>query len=252
MKHAVSRSQSNAVTVLTAFVVALLMFAGVLVIPMIKSPVTDEPPVQADSVPAHVWQVGLLFYDTDRQLTGVVRLVVDTQTMQLQAVGYPPSADIGGKSLQQWVDADGSMGAFERLCEEESGVADGVISLSVSDVAAFIVYLKERLPLTLSEPMEILPSGEQLLTPMQVADVLRYREWEQGEYVQAQMHAQVVAALLNRYLTVNRNFETDFKKLTTLCDEPLNISQYAAAKDILQALAEHNDGHICNVSGGRF
>lgn len=244
MKHAAPPKRPAAVTAVTVFLLAFVLFGGIIFIPLLTKTASPQPPIEADGVPAYVWQVGLFFYDGDR-LTGVVRLTVDTQTMSMTATGYPPSADVSGRTLQQHA-ADGAVQAFAALCENEGCASDGVLSISVSNTAAFIVHLKERVELDLPEPMGILPAGRGTLTPMQVADLLRHTAWAGGEAVQAQLHAQTVAALFNRYLFPDRDLDADFRKLTTLCDDPPNISQYAKTKEILQALAQHNDGNLCS------
>ena len=244
MRHAAPPKHSAALTALTAFLIAFAVFGAMLFAPLLIDGQTTDPPLEADGLPSYVWQIGLFFREGDT-LTGVVRLTVDTQTMHLHATGYPPSTELGGKSLQRHMDDSDMTQVFSALCEEAGCASDGVLGLSVSNTAAFIVYLKERLVLDLPEPMDILSAGEGTLTAMQVADALRYTAWSGGEAVSAQLHAQTVAAIFNRYLRPDRNFETDFKKLTTLCDDPPSISQYAKAKDVLRALAEHNDGLIC-------
>ena len=82
---------------------------------------------------------------------------------------------------------------------------------------------------------------------MQVADVLRYQGWEKGTITQADMHAAVVTAIINRYWVEDRNLERDFKELTALCDERLSIAQFEAVKDDIYALAKHNDGQIAKT-----
>ena len=248
MKHAIPSKHPTAVSTLTAFLLSLLVFGSVLLIPAFWGSETEPNPMEADGLPAHVWRIGLFFREDANRLSGMVLLTVDMQMQKLSAVAYPPNTDLGGKTLQTYATNDGTAAAFVRLCEEIGTVGDKALTVSVSDLAAFIVHLKERLPLTLPEPMEPLPAGESTLTPMQVADVLRYREWSDGVTVQAQLHAQVVAALFNRYLLPDRNLESDFKKLSQLCEEPLSISQYATSREILEALSHRNEGQLCSAA----
>lgn len=247
MKHAAPTAHLTAKTVGVAFVLSLAMFCGMLFLPGLLDRLETADPAEADASPGVVHTAILFFRDTVDTLTGAVVLTCDTRSMTVQAVGYAPDTPVGSGTLQTAYRDGGTVYAQSLLCEAEEMEVDGAMSFPVSGVAAFIVYLQDRLPLTLPEAVGELPAGASTLTPMQVADVLRYDGWTQGSAQRARIHGAVVAALINRYLTADRDLEAAFKQLTALCDDELSISQFAAVQDELAALAAANDGTICVV-----
>lgn len=245
MKHGAPPSHLTAKTVLAAFALAVAVFSAVLLLPLLLDHLLPaDTPQEADAPTGRVRQYALLMRDAGGELTGAVWLTTDTRTHTMTATGYAPQTEIatenGTATLADLFRDEGSAAATAAL-----GTADGTLTFSVSSVAALVVYLGDNLPYTLPEPVGMLPAGAVTLTPMQTADLLRYSAWENGAAGQAAAHAGVTAAIFNRYLTANRDFEADFSKLTELCDTRLSISGFAAVHEGLKALAAHNDGHIC-------
>lgn len=246
MKHARPARHIAAKTVIAAFLLSFAVFCSVIVLAALSQQKATDDPTKADAPLGRVRTAVLFFRNTADELTGAVILTTDTRQLTMSAVGYAPDFEIGGRRLQELYASDAQV-AGAQLCEAAGTFADGVLSFSVSNVAALLVYLKDRLPLTLPEQVGILPAGASTLTPMQVADVLRYREWSDGDVGCARIHAQVVATIFNRYLTPERDLEAAFSKLTELCDDRLSISQFEAIRTELTALAKANDGALCNA-----
>ncbi len=246
MKHATPARYMTTKTVLLTFILSLVLFGTVLMAALMIKQSPAEDPTEVDASMGRVRTVALFFRKTVDELSGAVLLTVDTRQMAMICRGISPDTDIGGRSLQELYRV-GSVHAATKLATAYGVACDGTLSFSVSNVAAFLVYAQDRLCLTLPEQMDILPTGENTLTPMQVADVLRYQGWENGTTTQADMHAAVVASIINRYWVDERNLEQDFKQLTALCDERLHISQFAAIKDEVYAVAKHNNGAIAKT-----
>lgn len=243
MKHGAPPSHLAAKTVLAAFALAVAVFGAVLLLPLLLPRLlADRPVTEADAPSGRVREYTLLFRRAEGELTGAVRLTSDTRLLTLTATGYAPtwSAAEGKPTLETLFREQGEAAASAAL-----GPSDSTLTFSVSSVAGLIVYLGDNLPYTLPEPLGLLPSGAVTLTPMQTADILRYRQWENGDTGQAAAHAGVVAAIFNRYLTEDRDFEADFAKLTELCDSRLHISEFVAIHEGLKTLAAANDGHLC-------
>ena len=248
MKHAAPARRVTAKAVLLTFLFSFFLFGAVLLTTTFyRRPAED--PTETDASVGRVRTVALFFRKTVDELSGAVLLTVDTATMEITARGIAADRDVDGRTLQELYRA-GSLHAGTKIAAAYGTACDGVLSFSVSNVAAFLVYAGDRLRLTLPEQMDILPAGESTLTPIQVADVLRYRDWKNGTATQAEMHAAVVAAIINRYWVEERDLEQDFKQLTALCDERLSVSQFEAVKEDVYALAEHNDGSMAKAESG--
>ncbi len=250
MKHATPSRHITAKTVLLAFVLSFAVFGSVLMMAAVSKGRTEGDSAEADASIGRIRTAVLFFRKTVDELSGAVLLTMDTNRMGISVIGFSPEEEIDGRSLQK-IYQTGSLYAAAQLAAQYGKSADSVLSFSVSNVAAFLVYAGERLPLTLPEQVDILPVGESTLTPMQVADVLRYEQWSSGAAGQGDIHAAVVAAILNRYLVKERDLERDFKKLTQLCDERLYVSQFEAVKEELTSLAKENDGHIAQTESAR-
>ena len=249
MRHAAPAKHVTAKTVLCTFLFCFLLFGAVLLTTTLLHRRPAEDSAETDAAMGRVRTVTLFFRKTVEELSGVVLLTVDTRTMEITVRGVAIDTEVGGRTVQELYQI-GSWHAATQLTAAYGGSCDGVLSFSVSNVASFLVYAGDHLCLTLPEQMDILPAGENTLTPIQVADVLRYREWKNGAATQAEIHAAVVAAIINRYWVADRDLEQDFKQLTALCDERLSISQFEAIKEDLYALATHNDGSMAKTESG--
>ena len=247
VRHGAS-SRRAAVTVAAAFALSLVAFAAALLLPQVwedKEPLSSD--FQAGVAGGGRYRMMRLFHKSDGGMTGAVVLTTDTHHMTMTAVGYAPGTAVRERScsLGEVYRREGTAAAGQALCQAASLECETVLSFSVSDVAAFLIYLQDRLPCTLTEPVGELPAGEVTLTPMQTTDVLRYTQWEAGARGQAYIHAEVIASLCTRYLTESRDLEADFGALTALCDQRLNISQFEAVRQELEVLAKANAGDLC-------
>lgn len=252
MKHAAPRTYRTVRTVAMVFVISLLIFGGVMLLPLWWQGRPISPPAAVDTRSGRTRRFTLLFYDGVEGFTGAVVLTTDTAARTAQTVGYSPEYIVSheGKlsTLAAVFHAHGDVAAAAALEEQTDTATEGPLTFSVSNVAAFVVHLREYLPYTLPENVGDLQAGDVTLTPMQTADILRYDGWENGATGQAHAHASVVAAILNRYLISTRDLQGDFAALTKLCDTRLTVSHFEAARDGLSTLAAANDGTLCTVA----
>lgn len=243
MKHAskqkwVKRLSRTPITVAGAFLLSLLAFGCIMLLPLIAERMTpDDQPEEVlgeRGVERSMW---LLFHDGDT-LTGLVKLITDTRTLTVSAVGYPPQTElIDGVTLSTAAALYPEWG--ERVAMELDELP--VVSLPIQGVAALVSRVSGNLPITLPQMVDSLPAGDVTLTPLQVTEVLTFDEWEQGGVGQAWAHAQLTAAFLSRTLTDTLNVDTAFGDLTMVCDTRLNVSQLEAVRGEWEALS------ICRV-----
>lgn len=247
MKHAakqkwVKRLTRTWVTVAGAFLLSLLAFGMIMMLPfVIHGP--DEVPEEVlgeRGVERSVW---IVYHDGDR-LTGLVKVITDTRTMTMSAVGYPPQTEIvDGVTVTTAEALYPSWG--ERVATKLTECT--VLSLSINGARTLVGCVSGNLPMTLPQAVGSLPKGELTLAPLQVAEVLSFDGWEQGGVGQAWAHAQLTAAFLNQTLTDTPYLDTAFGELTAVCDTRLSIAQLEAVRDELLALGTANDGAICKA-----
>lgn len=243
MKHGAPKKHVAARAAITAFVLSVLIFCGVLALPTVIDRLTPPDPTETDTSPGRTRTAVLFFRETVDRLSGAVIVTYDTRTLTVTAAGYSPDTLLDGITLNEAYNSGGTVYAQTLLCPE----ADGGLSFSLDNTAAFLVYLNGYLPLSLPEPVGLLPAGSNSLTALQVTDLLRYDSWSTGSAGRAEIHAAVVAALFNRYLTTERDLEAAFRRLTALCDDRLTVSGFAAVQEELHALAAANEGQLCRV-----
>lgn len=252
MKHGASRKSQqklwtrNSFTVLGAFLLSLLAFGLVFLLPEFTSAWKNRAPQPEEAVGINGKQrtVWVLFHDAGT-LTGAVAVIGDTRTLTLQAIGFPAETEVAEETrlvtLQELFKERGEETASMLACQTAMD-ADGVVCLSVSAAASCVGRISGNLPYTLPETVGSLSAGNITLTPLQVADVLRYNAWSQGMSGRARIYAELTALFLEKALT--KNMERSFGVLTDVCDSRLHISQFVAVQDDLVLLSKQP----CTVS----
>ncbi len=231
----VKRLTSTSMTVAGAFALSLLAFGLIFLLPLLSERLTpDDTPEEVlgeRGVERSVW---LLFHDGDT-LTGLVKLIADTRTMTVEAVGYPPQTElIDGVTVTTAARLYPAWG--ERVATELDDMT--ALSLPIGGAATLIARVSGNLSTALPQAVGSLPKGELTLTPLQAAEVLTFDGWEQGGVGQAWAHAELTAAFLRRTLTDTLNADAAFGELTAVCDTRLNIAQLEAVRGELGALAD--------------
>ncbi len=247
MKRFHNRLKRDSVTVAGAFLLSLLAFSAVLllptVIPRLLSPAEEAGEAVAGSrgTERTAW---IVLHD-DNRLVALVRVVADTRTMTVRTVGYPPQTEITDGTAVTTAAA-----VFATLREEVASriVLDETVLLSVNAAAGLMSEWAGNVPLVLSQEVYGLPSGALTVTPLQAAQLLRFENWEQGMVGQANIAAELVAAVLDRALTDTADMEAMFGALASVSDTRLHISQYAAVCDDLQKLALQRTEPFCSAS----
>lgn len=129
------------------------------------------------------------------------------------------------------------------------------------EVEEIVAYCGDQLVFTIPEEMHYtdadsaylrLSPGEQILSGIQVANVLRYpvTYWSGGHAQHTRIPAELFSALIDQNLTPDGEKSGDavFKDLVNLLSSnDLLISHYYQAQDALAYLAEKNEGEICRV-----
>lgn len=248
MKHAakrvklVKRLTRTWVTVAGAFVLSLLAFGFILLIPFLTARLAPE------NIPEEVMgergaqrSAWLVFHEGDT-LTGFVKVTTDTRKAVVTVVGYPPQCEI--------IDGVTTTTAAKLYADRGERVVQAIeelpmISLPVGGAVSLIGRISGNLPFILPQAVGTLPEGALTLTPLQVAAVLRFDGWERGGVGQAWAHAELICAFLNRGLTPSCDIQDAFGSLTAVCDNALHISQFEAVRDDLSRLADANEGSMC-------
>lgn len=130
------------------------------------------------------------------------------------------------------------------------------ISMTYANVEKLLQYFDSSLQFTLEEDLDCregdyfikMSSGRYTLTPKQTVDILRYPKWQHGGLQQqADIQAQVLAALVNQYMTAARDakLEADFSKIAELAKTDIRISHYTGYQEALRSLAAVNSGAVC-------
>ncbi len=251
MKHGAKKQKINFlkehITVIVSFVLSAFVFGVVLVLPLLtkqqKNEMQNEPQevLGATGKQRTVW---VLFHDNET-LTGAVAVIGDTRTMTLQVVGVPVETQTKSGTrlltLQQVFSEEGET-AVSKLINETEWESDGILCLSLNAVTECVRQISGNLSYTLSEPVGRLPASSVTLTPLQVADVLRYNEWSQGMIGRAHIYAQLTALFLEKAL--KKDVKKAFGVLTEVSDSRLHVSQFAAIEDDLKSLSNVS----CTVS----
>lgn len=250
MKHGAKKRwfSSAWVTAAVAFVLSLTVFSAAFLIPWFISHWDRPDPAEVLGEQGHTRTLWLLLYD-DETLTSALWICGDTRTLTIDVTAYPANTEVVYSTAlcPLWQCYREVKTDCVSYLEAVSGrTADGTISLSVDAFATLVSHLGNGIPYTLSEPVGMLPQGEQLLTPLQIADVLRFDEWEDAVTGQAIANGTVVKTVIDRYYNTQCDLDAAFRALTAVCEQHLTIAQFTVIRSDLEMLA--GDGVVCTVS----
>ncbi|MBO5928610.1 MAG: hypothetical protein J6Q42_01160 [Clostridia bacterium] len=229
----------NSITVAIAFLLSLLAFGCVFVLPLLTKTLIntpDNPNKEVSGTTGKQRTIWLLFHD-EGTLLGTVAVVGDTRTLTLQTIGIPAETEITSGTqlitLQEAFQKEGEKVA-ELLAKQTEMDIDGTITLSVSAVTECIRRISGNLSYTLTEPVGRLPASTLTLTPLQIADIFRYNQWSQGVRGRAQIYAELTALFLEKAL--KKDTQSTFGILSEVSDSRLHISGFVAIQDDLALL----------------
>ena len=252
MKHGAKRrfNAGQRVSVLV-FLLALPLFAVVLLLPLIKVYSPNTAYSETANKPGKVRSVLLLIHNEENALTGAVSVQIDTVRMRAEVCGYPKQTEVTNGTLlctlQTCYAALGTK-TGERLSAVTGDTYDAVWRLSTDGVGEFVSRLGGGVSYTLPETVGLLGAGEQLLTAQQIAELLRYGGWGKPAEGQAAMHAGIVAAVIDRFLAPSYDLKNSFNALTAVCDDRITIAQFTVVKEELLQLSQANTRGLCRVS----
>lgn len=250
MKHGAKRRWFTSVwvTATVAFFVSLAVFSATFLIPRFIAQWDRPAPAEVVGEQGRTRSVWLLLHEGDR-LTSAVWIGGDTATLTIDVVGYPANTEVVYSTAlcPLWQCYRETDVACTTYLEAVSGrTADATISLSADAFAAFTARLGNGISYTLPEPVGMLPQGQQQLMPLQIADVLRFDEWEDTVTGQATANADIVKIVIDRYLNTQCDLDAAFRALTALCEQHLTIAQFTVLRPDLETLA--GDGVVCTSS----
>ena len=194
----------------------------------------------------------VLVHDREGNLTGAVAVGTDTAAMQVSVTAYPQQTEVVYRTALYTLAEcyrDGGISAAECLSAATGESYDAVLRLSTQALGSLASQVG-GIPYVLSKPWGSLEAGEQTLASLQLAELLEYTDWPQPVTEQARVHAAVVKALLQRYLTPRRDLRTAFNALVTACDDRLTIAQFSAVEEELAALIEALPSYTVTVPHG--
>lgn len=237
-------------TVLPTFLIAVAVFGTTVALPWLLHGVSQGDVAPAEAVQGKQRSLLLLIHDAENELTAAVAVGTDTAAMAVTAIGYPAQTEVRcAATLSTLAAAYGEVGvaAADRLSEATGEHYDAVLRFSVGAVASLVASLGNGIRYSLPETVGTLSAGEQTLTSLQVADVLRYTDWQRDVTGRAEVHAGVVAAIVNRYLTPGFNLEELFCAFAAQCEDSVSIAGFTLVREELERLAAVNDGTLCRI-----
>ena len=265
------RRASNLLVFLLAFVIFLVVFGGLCLWAVVK---INEERLAGESSAASGFSTSetvtftqqdarnLLIVTTDGgQARGFVAVRADPSRTRMGAVAFPRDmvVDYGTSEIRLYeLYAQEGIAVTRTALEESSGVTfDNYAVITYDNIQKAVDHFESGLIFQLNEDLDNegdglsiqLKGGLKTLSSAQVVSVLRYPNWHGGRRQQAQVQAQVAAALINQYLRASRSAQADadFSALVNLVQSDILVSHYTAAKPGLDYLASRNDGEICQV-----
>lgn len=256
MKHGAKRRMTATQrTMMKTFFIIVPVFMLILLPPLLPHTVSQEPSTEAGNEVGRVRTMLLLIHDKGT-LTGAVRVKTDTSTLSVSIKGYPHQTEVifgtTVGTLQECYASEGGK-AGEYLAAVTGETYGSVLRLSTEAVGRLAAELGGGIRYTVPETVGLLSVGEHWLTARQIAELLCYTGWKEPLHGQAAAHVGVIATLLNRYLSPERDLQAAFHALVAVCDDRLTVAQFTVLQSELRRLAAANGGDLCEtaVASGR-
>lgn len=268
-KRSVKRPRSGVVFLVT-FLVFLALFGGVMiwgVSEFWRQNYTETPDAAPTTVSAADHTASetrrlLLITEEDGAAQGFVLLCAEPAAGRIVALPLPRETVVTlGTSQSRLFElyAAGGTAAVTEQVERLTGEPIGNTAvITYEGIRKWITYLGDGVIFTLNEEVRYenrdgaavtMKSGARTLSAAQATDLLQYTGWHAGRRGQADVQAQLAAAIINQYLLPSRFDEenTDFYTLMNLWRSDIRVSQFAACRDDLLSLARRNHASICTV-----
>lgn len=192
------------------------------------------------------------------QTATVMRVEPDTGYFAI--VGMPGELGITNveyDTLARRLAFDGPESALMALGTYFGGSIDYHVTLSYTDVHTLIQSHGSNLIMNLPKAVDQqaadgsfsihLAAGQQALTPKQTANLLRCDNWQGGRRERAYVHATVIEAYLNQFISASRDIEDDYATLTKIASTNLSSARFNLIKQPLMHMAAHNTGDIVDL-----
>lgn len=260
---------SNALVFLVAFLLFLLVFGGLCLWAVVKinqdrqssqnpgSSLSEEGPVfSGDDAKT------LLLVTTDMgEAQGFVTVRIDPAAGRITTMAFPRETAVESGTdtyrLYELFASQGVVGVRDSLAALTGLSFDNYAVITYNNIEKLVTYLGDGLLTELPENLDYnadgyfikLEAGTRVLTAPQVANVLRYPNWQGGKKQKAAIQAQLTASLINQYLIPARQStaDTDFSTIVNLLQSDIRVSHYNAAKAGLDYLGTLNksNGAVC-------
>lgn len=261
---------NSVIVFLIAFVLFLLVFGGLCLWAFVR--INEERRGEASEPASVVSQAGPVFTEEDAgnllvvtvddsAARGFIVVHSDPLNTRIRTLAVPRETAVDvGTEQQRLFELYAKQGVQEaeaavgRLLGLEFG---NYAVITYENVEKYISRLSDGLIFTLPEDLNYqdpegkasikLEGGPRTLTASQVVNVMRYPNWYGGRKQQADVQAQLLAALINQYLLPARDLQSDFETLTGVIQSDIKISHFTKAKTGLEYLASRNtEGAICS------
>ncbi len=258
MKHAAKRvvkRRSVKIAAVLVFLAATAVFALIVGVSFVDF--SRDQPQEVVGSQGKVRHFLVLIRDRENALAGAVVVKTDTAAMCVAVTGYPKQTEvIRGTSVETLASCYAATGAevSEYLTAVTGDTYDAVLRLSAEAVGDLVARLGVGIPYDLREAVGNIPAGEQTLTARQIAQVLCHETWTFSAVGQAQVQAELTAAIIDRWVSPRQEVITLFNALAALCDDRLTVARFTVLRDELELLAASNNGGLCevNVPAGRL
>ncbi|MDD4546934.1 MAG: LCP family protein, partial [Oscillospiraceae bacterium] len=258
------RKINNVMAFLLAFVLFLVVFGGICLWAVIKineARQTSEPSsvVSSDEISfAPSDARNLLIVTTDRGVPkGFVVVHFDPEKSGIHTLAFPRDTVVDYKTselrLHELLDQQGIVVTRDALSTLTGIHFDNYIAITYDNIEKLITYFGSGVIMDIDEDLNyrdndmavILDSGLRTLSSNQAVNVLRYPSWNGGRKQQADIQAQMTAALINQYMKASRESKADddFSFIINLAVKTdILVPHYKGAKQGLSFLAQKNEG----------
>lgn len=255
---------SSVVVFLIAFLLFLVVFGGLCLWAVMKINQERRPgtssAASAQSTVAYTQEDArnLFLVTTDGAAQGFLAVRADPANSRIRILAVPRDTTVDvGTSQQRLYELYADQGV-----QKAQSVVGSLLNLEFDNYAVitydnierWINQLGDGLEFTLPENLEYedaessysinLAGGPRVLTASQTVRVLRYPRWHGGRKQQADIQAQLLAAMINQYFLSSRDLEADFDNFIGLLQTDIKVSHFVSAKPMLEYLASRNTGEL--------
>ncbi|MDD2361539.1 MAG: LCP family protein [Oscillospiraceae bacterium] len=258
---------NNIMVFLLAFVLFLVVFGGICLWAVIKineARQTSEPSsVVSSDEPSFGPEDArtLLIVTTYKgESQGFVAVRANPEKSAVHTLAFPRDTVVDYKTseirLHELTDRHGIVVARDALSTLTGISFDNYMVITYDNIEKLITHFESGVIMNINEDLNYrdqdmvvdLDSGLRTLSAAQAVNVLRYPSWNGGRKQQADIQAQMTAALINQYMKASREnkADDDFSFIVNLAAKTdILVPHYKNAKQGLSYLAENNDGNLC-------